>query len=203
MAGRNNAITKYVVMSGRHNEIFRLFVMSSWRGDTTKRRNISLWRGAITTKRNISLWRGEITKYFVVARRHNDTTKRLAISSFRYGAPPQRNNEMAEISHHSFDTRGTLFLMVGMVKRDSYNRNVFIIFSLHTEMDVNRCTNGIIRVEMDATFQLIRKSDTHQIKLYKGLLMGKKWLDFLYEIHSLITSLTIYGIEPPPPGTFI
>ena len=27
-------------------------------------------------------------------------------------------------------------------------RNVLIIFSLHTEMDENRCTNGIIRVDL-------------------------------------------------------
>ena len=31
-------------------------------------------------------------------------------------------------------------------------RNVFIIFSLHTEMDENRCTNGIIRVANYTTF---------------------------------------------------
>ena len=33
-----------------------------------------------------------------------------------------------------------------------YYRNVFIIFSLHTEMDENRCTNGIIRVANYTTF---------------------------------------------------
>ena len=34
----------------------------------------------------------------------------------------------------------------------SFYRNVFIIFSLHTEMDENRCTNGIFRVANYTTF---------------------------------------------------
>ena len=35
---------------------------------------------------------------------------------------------------------------------EKHYRNVFIIFSLHTEMDENRCTNGIIRVANYTTF---------------------------------------------------
>ena len=45
--------------------------------------------------------------------------------------------------------QGTNFIIYSYCK---YYRNVFIMFALHTEMDENRCTNGIIRVANYTTF---------------------------------------------------
>ena len=43
-------------------------------------------------------------------------------------------------------------VLLTVIRMLCYYRNVFIIFSLHTEMDENRCTNGIIRVANYTTF---------------------------------------------------
>ena len=43
-------------------------------------------------------------------------------------------------------------LKIMYIKITVYYRNVFVIFSLHTEMDENRCANGIIRVANYTTF---------------------------------------------------
>ena len=48
---------------------------------------------------------------------------------------------------HLFKWPISLVLQIHLFQRPIiYYRNLFIIFSLHTEMDENRCTNGIIRV---------------------------------------------------------
>ena len=51
-------------------------------------------------------------------------------------------------------------------------RNVLIIFSLHTEMDENRCTNGLIRVANYTTF-VHRFTSVSNVKITKTFIIIK------------------------------